>query len=122
MTCTIWETGQGVVAIPYAMNKKNNQQPSDIGLKYRNTWLPLTYSGAKYNLRAGEWIEVDHDIQYMIMNEIWFKAEYEHRVSEIRKQEEKIVPNWLDNQLNTLRLAVEKRLNLLDSKKDFPKN
>jgi hypothetical protein len=66
MTCTIWETGQAVIAIPYGMKKEYNQHPSDVLPKFRHSWVRINYAGGKYRLGINEFVEVPDSIDTIL--------------------------------------------------------
>lgn len=116
MNCTIWETGYQVYAIPYLMKKEYGQEPRHINQKYRNTWAALTYSGSKYGLQAGEWVEVEDAFENIIKKEK--DAELEYLKKDINRKVLESINGacWMDKRLNSLRESVEKRFNLNETK------
>jgi hypothetical protein len=106
MTCTIWETGYQVYAMPYKMKKEYGQEPKHINQKYRDNWLVLTYSGALYRLQAGEWLEVEESFEDIVTLENKTKLEVLRKDLNRRIQETINRLKWQDEQLSSLRARV----------------
>lgn len=79
MTCTIWESGYSVVAIPYGMKKEYGQHPSDILPEFRHNWVNIEHSGCKYQLGINEIIEVEESIDNILEEERKAALEYRKR-------------------------------------------
>jgi hypothetical protein len=84
MTCTIWESGYSVVAIPYGMKKEYGQHPSDILPKFRHNWVRIEYSGGRYQLGINDFVEVGDSIDKILEEEQ--NAEMGHRREALQRE------------------------------------